>query len=224
MSSMINKSPNPFFTNLFPYTSALVQIFLNGIEISYISIIFIEEQKIQQETELKNSLLCLARAYENNVKGIKVTKILCNSSNLTISYYKCWIRAYNRRSPTANLEFMFKRKTPEALMSIELFYTTNKEIPYKRSLHIENFEFCQFFKENMQIPLFGKLTSTIQFINSNSSYACNSTGFVKFHNLTFNGSPIFTVFPPGFHISTTRLFDKNDSNILNVTLWAVLSK
>ncbi|KAG5668537.1 hypothetical protein PVAND_016475 [Polypedilum vanderplanki] len=122
------------------------------------------------------------------------------------------------------MEFNFKRRIPNGLVSFEFCYTLNEESPYKRSLHIENLEFCRLLKENSTNPFFEKAMSTYQFINSNSSYACNSTGLLKFYNLTFNDAPIFTIYPPGFHLFFTRFFDQNDSNILNVTIWAILNK
>ncbi|KAG5668540.1 hypothetical protein PVAND_016478 [Polypedilum vanderplanki] len=151
-----------------------------------------------------------------------VTKIQCNSSNLTISQYKCWTRAYDRRNPVANVEYNLNRNISNGLITFELYHSLSKDLRYTRTLFVENIEFCKIIKGASATEFLTELVETIRYVNENFVLACNTTGLIKFHNMTLNGNSALDIFPPGFYLCIYKFHDKKDSNIFNISMSGVL--
>jgi hypothetical protein len=91
-------------------------------------------------------------------------------------------------------------------------------------LLIENFQYCKILKGAAATPFAEKIVKTYFALNPNFPLICNSTGLLKFHNLTFIDTPLTGAFPSGFHMMNFHYRDELDSKIFNMTMWGVSSK
>ncbi|KAG5668528.1 hypothetical protein PVAND_016467 [Polypedilum vanderplanki] len=76
-------------------------------------------------------------------KHHRATKIECGSSMKTISGLKCWLRAFDRRSPVGNIQFYLNRKVDKLCFSFQRFHKISKHTNFEQHTNVENIEFCR---------------------------------------------------------------------------------
>jgi hypothetical protein len=154
----------------------------------------------------------------------RLTKIECDSSNKTLKSIKCWLRAFNRRNPVANVEFTALRVVPHLTVNYQFCYTSHRSLPYRRIIYLENIEYCKIIRGQTSTPFIQQAVDYMNSLSRNIINVCNSTGLFVFPNISFHTSPFNTLFPAGHHLSNFRFFDENDANILNWTYHGILIK
>ncbi|KAG5668535.1 hypothetical protein PVAND_016473 [Polypedilum vanderplanki] len=156
--------------------------------------------------------------------NFRITKIECESSNITVTNYKCYLKAYNRRSPAFNVEMFLAKKTENFKCSLYQFYKLNRDENFKLLLKLENLEACKLLTETSENSFTNQVINWFVSVNNKIPFICNSTGQINMNNLTVPDSPFLKVFPAAYYKLIGNLFHEHDENAFKFTFYVMLTK
>ncbi|KAG5668536.1 hypothetical protein PVAND_016474 [Polypedilum vanderplanki] len=154
----------------------------------------------------------------------RVTKIECNSSTLTVTKHKCWLRAYNRRNPVVNVEVTKARETPDLLVTYQFFYKSGPNLPYQRNFVFEDVKFCKVIKELSSNSFIAQAVEHLKTLEINYNSICNGVGDMNFFNISISTGPFHNLFPEGYHWTNYKIRDEKDEHIFSLSFYAILTK
>lgn len=171
-------------------------------------------------------VMSLLLTYESKTL-IRFTRIICEISRNTIPEQPtCFIKTHKKQS-YFTIRFNLTRKTPNALLN----YNSNRKNSdgYTRIVDLKNLEICKMIQSN-KFSFTGIISlmfeSSIKIIKGNAFEICTKKeGEKSIDNFTLSSlATLFEPMPAGEYLASHLLFDKNDENILNITLYYQLFK
>lgn len=82
-------------------------------------------------------------------------------------------------------------------------------------------EWCNILGGFKSFPFFDLLLNELKTASEGALEMCSKKGEVKFSNYSFSSSPLTAKFPPGDYQLNLKIFDDEDDNIFNITLFAM---
>lgn len=154
---------------------------------------------------------------------LRLTRIICQISRITIPEQPdCFIKTYKKRS-YFTVRFNTTRKSP----NLQLNYKSSRKSAdvYSRILEFKDLEICKIFqtKKFSFIGIFHSIfEETLKLIGGDVFEVCTKKEGEKIvKNVTFSDmTAVFETFPPGDYLNIFHFFDKNDPNVINVSLYS----
>ncbi|KAG5668534.1 hypothetical protein PVAND_016472 [Polypedilum vanderplanki] len=156
--------------------------------------------------------------------NVRVTKFECKTSKKTISDCNCTIRAYNRRSPVMNADFIYKRITDNLKITFRPYHKLQLESSYKQVFEFEGVEICKIMKGANDNKFFKTVIDWIRTILPNFDRVCTHKGKFSFRNITFPDSPFVKVFPVGYYMAKFIAHDELDDMIFQALVNLIFTK
>jgi hypothetical protein len=152
------------------------------------------------------------------------------------------MKAYNRRSPTANIELFTNKKVQNVTVkicqqllnftlsvthfqiSVTTFFKLNHDDSYRELFKMENLEACKIFEGSETTSFVKRSLEWIMSLVKDLSLFCTSSGQMKFNNITFTDAPFLNVFPAGFFSFFARFSNEFDDGAFKVKAAAVVTR
>lgn len=137
----------------------------------------------------------------------------CDSSNVTLSSFKCFIKAYSRTNTTANFLVELKRPIFKVNCRFDLRFKSLSNS--QRSIINSTAEICSILNgtgTNLLYKWFVGMMPELETL----IHPCPYQGLLTFKNLSVNLKMIVSSFPAGNYIGIMTYFDDFDSNIITI--------
>jgi hypothetical protein len=93
---------------------------------------------------------------------------------------------------------------------------------YQKIMSIPNIPACRILEGLKFAPIFDIFLKDVKTIAQDFLNICSKTGEIKAMNVSCSGSEFVSRFPDGEYRVELRLFDEQDDNIVNTTLYSHL--
>ncbi|CRL02575.1 CLUMA_CG016127, isoform A [Clunio marinus] len=169
-------------------------------------------------------LILLNIFYLNNANGkiyYRFTKIECGTSLKSASSFYCYLKAYRKNFPMINAGFNLTRPITDGKVYLRNFRLTGGG-EYEKIFEYPKIEYCKIINGASSSPFLEAFISYGETLNSNFRDFCKKSGMIWIANISFDDSMLLRMFPSGNYKTQYRLYDNDDSNILNLTYFARL--
>jgi hypothetical protein len=155
----------------------------------------------------------------------RLTGVVCEISRKTIPEQPtCFIKTYNTQT-FLTIRFNITRNTPR----LKLNYSDNfkNSDGYNKVFELNNLEICkmvQSSKSSSLLPFKLVFEYFMENLNGNVLEICSKQEGEKFIE-NFNAKelgPLYASWPTGDYLTSHHFYDKNDQNVINVTVYTRL--
>ncbi|KAG5668542.1 hypothetical protein PVAND_016480 [Polypedilum vanderplanki] len=143
---------------------------------------------------------------------------------MSIVNIKCYIRAYNRRTPAINIENKKIRKFEHLKLNIFLFHKLQIDDNDRMILHLENIEVCKILEGSSTTQFLKSFIDWLTELFPNYTKICTILGQINFNNITVPDSSFIKVFPVGRYLSVFSYVDDVDKNVMQLNSTVVITK
>ncbi|CRL00033.1 CLUMA_CG013321, isoform A [Clunio marinus] len=152
----------------------------------------------------------------------RFTKIECQSSQISVSKFRCFLKSYKRNNPLLNVEYTLTRKVDKSKVDLRVQRYSSSEDNYNKIMGFENVELCKLLKGSTNISFLKEYIENLKRFNGNVVSSCDRIGDFHISNVSYSGMNYLRLFPAGKYKNNLHFHDSDDSNIFNLTYVSII--